>query len=123
MRSSRILATSLWLAISSPFDDGMGGAEFVILIGDAWQQRGVGTLLLETLLTHARSAGLARLHGITYSTNTAMIDLERKLGFELINVPSDSSVREVVKVLKTDDLTPRSVARCAICAWIGRHAA
>lgn len=80
-------------------------AEFAILIGDAWQQRGIGTLLLETLLRHARSAGLARLHGITYSTNKAMIDLARKLGFELINVPSDASVREVVKVLSTDDLT------------------
>lgn len=32
-----------------------------------------------------------------------MIDLARKLGFELINVPSDATVREVVKVLTTDD--------------------
>ena len=85
-------------------DDDMAGAEFALLITDVWQRRGVGTLLMKTLLRHARSAGLARLHGITHSDNTAMIDLACKLGFETMAVPADATLQEVVKVLTPSDL-------------------
>jgi len=79
------------------------GAEFAIVVADAWQSKGVGSLLLRTLLQHAHSAGLARLHGITLATNQAMQDLARKLGFTQQPDPHDATVRQVTKTLAAGD--------------------
>jgi acetyltransferase len=75
------------------------GAEFAIVVADAWQRKGVGTLLLSTLLRHAHSAGIVRLHGITLATNQAMQNLARKLGFVQKHDPQDASVRQIDKTL------------------------
>ncbi len=74
-------------------------AEFAIVVADAWQHKGIGTVLLDTLLRHARSAGIRRLHGITLATNQAMQDLARKLGFVQTHDPQDATVRLVEKTL------------------------
>ena len=87
-------------------DDDRTSAEFALLIADAWQRQGVGTLLLSTLLRHARSAGIVRIHGTTYSINKAMIDLARKLGFAVISVPSDATILELAISLARDDCAP-----------------
>jgi len=75
------------------------GAEFALVVADAWQRRGVGGLLLNTLLRHAHSAGIMRLHGITLATNQAMQNLARKLGFVQKADPQDATVRQVEKTL------------------------
>lgn len=75
------------------------GAEFALVVADAWQRKGLGSLLLDTLLRHARAAGIARLHGITLATNQAMQNLARKLGFAQKADPQDASVRQVEKAL------------------------
>jgi len=80
-------------------DEDGAAAEFALLIADAWQHKGIGTLLLQTLIEHARGRGLGRLHGITYATNRALIELARKLGCRIDPVPYDGSIREVVKML------------------------
>lgn len=72
-----------------------GGAEFGVVVADVWQRKGVGTLLLQALLRQARAAGIARLHGITFSSNQAMQNLARKLGFVLQTDPQDATVRRV----------------------------
>jgi acetyltransferase len=81
-------------------DEDTTGAEFALLIGDAWQHKGVGSLLLAALTRQARSAGLARLHGITFSGNRAMLALAHKFGFVRVPVPSDATVQEVFKELR-----------------------
>ena len=75
------------------------GAEFALVVADAWQHKGVGSLLLNTLLRHAHSAGIARVHGITLATNQAMQNLARKLGFVQKADPQDATVRWVEKAL------------------------
>lgn len=71
------------------------GAEFALVVADAWQRKGIGSLLLNTLLRHAHAAGIARLHGITFATNQAMQNLARKLGFVQRSDPHDATVRQV----------------------------
>lgn len=75
------------------------GAEFALVVADAWQRKGVGSLLLQLLLQHARTAGIARLHGITLASNQSMQMLARKLGFVQQADPQDATVRELEKVL------------------------
>lgn len=62
-------------------DDTGKAAEFAIVIGDAWQHRGLGRALLTELIAHARQAGLRQLFGPTLSENAAMVGLARSLGF------------------------------------------
>ena len=75
------------------------GAEFALVVADAWQHKGVGRLLLDTLLRHAHTVGIGRLHGITLATNQAMQNLARKLGFVQKHDPHDATVRQVEKTL------------------------
>lgn len=80
-------------------DADAAGAEFALVVADAWQRKGVGSLLLQLLLRHARTAGIARLHGITLASNQPMQVLARKLGFVQRADALDASVRELEKVL------------------------
>jgi succinyl-CoA synthetase alpha subunit/L-amino acid N-acyltransferase YncA len=48
-------------------------AEFAVLVADAHQGRGVGTLLLEHLSTMARSYGIAELYGEVLAGNARML--------------------------------------------------
>jgi len=58
-------------------------AEFAIVIADAWQGRGIGRRLLQKLIDTARRRGLRLLYGEILATNRPMLELVRKLGFEL----------------------------------------
>lgn len=69
-----------------------GDAEFAIVLSDAWQQRGLGTKLLDKLIVAAKDFGVHRLVGITLTTNVAMIALARKSGFKIAGDPRDGSV-------------------------------
>lgn len=91
------------------------GAEFALVVADAWQRKGVGSLLLQLLLQHARTAGIARLHGITLASNQSMQMLARKLGFVQQADPQDATVRELEQVL-----TP-AMRPAAGYAFLGRQ--
>ena len=101
-------------------DTDASGAEFAIVVADTWQHKGVGTLLLSTLLRHAHSAGIGRLHGITLATNQAMHALARKLGFARKQDPQDATVRQIEKPLAVG-IAPLAV--CASTAYRGSAAA
>ena len=58
-------------------------AEFSVLVSDAYQRRGVGTLLLEKLLDVGRSEGLRRITADILFDNYPMQRISRGLGFEL----------------------------------------
>jgi acetyltransferase len=57
--------------------------EFALAIADAWHGRGVGSALMQALMTNARSVGLESMEGFVLSTNQAMLKLVRFLGFSL----------------------------------------
>ncbi|MEO6031616.1 MAG: GNAT family N-acetyltransferase [Burkholderiaceae bacterium] len=73
-----------------------GSADFAIVVDDRWQHRGLGEMLLRSLLADAADAGVTALTGITLSTNTAMLRLARKLGFTLQRDPNDATVTNLV---------------------------
>ena len=56
-------------------------AEFALVVGDAWQGKGIGRQLLERLCIAARAAGYRALHGEILRANRAMLDLAARLGF------------------------------------------
>lgn len=75
--------------------DALGDAEFAIVVADAWQRRGIASLLLEALLQHARAGGVARLYGLTLASNVAVQGLALKLGFALRRDARDATLRWV----------------------------
>jgi acetyltransferase len=70
-----------------------GEAEFAIVVGDAWHGRGIGTHLMERLIAIARERGVKRLVGQILSENEAMLDLVKRLKFQ-VRPTEDSRVVE-----------------------------
>ena len=66
--------------------DGETG-EFAVLVGDAWQGRGIGSSLLEKCLSIAEKQGFKTIIGIVLHENKNMLALGKKLGFEIKKDP------------------------------------
>ncbi len=64
-------------------DDDLRGCEFAIVVADDWQHKGLGTRLLQALMTAARSTGLRVMHGKVLAANHKMIALMARLGFSV----------------------------------------
>jgi acetyltransferase len=61
--------------------------EFAVLVGDAWQGKGVGSNLLEKCLSIAEKQGFQTVHGIVLHENRNMLALGKKLGFDIKRDP------------------------------------
>ena len=72
-------------------------AEFALVVGDAWQGKGIGRRLLERLCAAARAAGYEALYGHILEANHDMLDLARRLGF--VEAPRTGSEVTVVRRL------------------------
>jgi acetyltransferase len=79
-------------------DEGYG-AEFAIVVADAWQGKGLGSLLMRELMCAAHAAGVKQLEGWVLATNHAMLDLMQALGFEVRSAPEDARMRRVLKAI------------------------
>ena len=55
-------------------------AEFAITVADAWQGRGLGTILLARLVERAREEGIDRFYVLMLASNTEMLSLMHQLG-------------------------------------------
>jgi acetyltransferase len=75
-------------------------AEYSILISDAFQRRGLGTLLLERLLEVGREEGLQRITAEILYDNRAMQGISRKLGFKLRRDPDEGVFKAELDLLK-----------------------
>ncbi len=62
--------------------DGLAG-EIAVLIGDAWQGKGIGASLMRQCLLIAEKRGYKHIHGIVLKENTGMLALAKKLGFKI----------------------------------------
>jgi acetyltransferase len=78
-------------------------AEFAIVVADDWQRRGIGALLLHRLRQVAEDAGIRQLAGLTLATNTRMIKLARRMGFEISREPDDWTVKRLTWRQPLDD--------------------
>lgn len=67
----------------------MQSAEFAVVVADAWQNRGVGRLLMERLIDCAKRKGLKRLEGSVLHANVNMIRFVTTLGFKIEDDPTD----------------------------------
>ena len=73
--------------------------EFAVTIDDAWNQRGVATLLMQRLLDAARAAGYRRMTGSVLAENQPMHALMRGLGFTVQPHSADPAVTEYARNL------------------------
>lgn len=71
--------------------------EFAIAVADSWHGQGVGWQLMEALFAAAREAGMSSMEGEVLASNTPMLGLMKKLGFEIHPHPEESSLKWVVR--------------------------
>ena len=58
-------------------------AEFAVLVGEAWQEKGLGNRLMKYCLDHASSIQAREVYAITGRSNTRMLRVFRRYGFDL----------------------------------------
>jgi acetyltransferase len=69
--------------------------EFALVVTDAWQRRGVGALLMDALMDAARRRGLTIMFGEVLASNHKMIDLMRRLGFNISHDVADPRLMRI----------------------------
>lgn len=52
-----------------------------VTVTDAWQRRGIATILIRALMRFARAHGFRQLTGVVPPDNQAMLEFARGLGF------------------------------------------
>lgn len=90
--TERVTEVAVARYIVSPDDV---SCEFAIVVADAWQRRGVGTLLMAALMDAARRRGLKTMFGEVLASNHKMLVLVSRLGFRVIRSASDPRVVRV----------------------------
>jgi acetyltransferase len=75
--------------------DGKTG-EFAVLVGDAWQGKGIGSNLLEKCLSIAEKRGFETVHGAVLHGNQNMLALGKKLGFDIKRDPESEENRLII---------------------------
>jgi acetyltransferase len=70
--------------------------EFAIVVADKWQRQGIAHLLMQRLISTARSHGLQIMEGDVLATNNDMLTLAAKLGFTITPSGEDPDVEHVV---------------------------
>lgn len=64
--------------------------EFAVTVGDDWQQKGVGTLLMKRLIELARKRGIRALHSSDAADNDSMRKFAEHLHFRHVRDPDDA---------------------------------
>jgi len=71
------------------------GAEYALVVADAWQAQGLGRQLMSRLIQAAREQGLTYIEGYVLSGNAPMLSLMTSLGLTNDPDPEDPSTRRV----------------------------
>ena len=71
-------------------------AEYGVMVRSDLKGKGLGRVLMETLLAYARADGLRELFGIVLRENTSMLTLSAELGFAATTVPDEPALVRVV---------------------------
>jgi RimJ/RimL family protein N-acetyltransferase len=77
-------------------------AELAIEVADIWHERGIGSILVSTLVTRARELGVRRFSILMAPDNRAAVRLMRALPGEIGRVAIDGQSAEFVVVLHRD---------------------
>jgi acetyltransferase len=73
--------------------------EFALVIADAFQNRGLGGVMMQVLIDTARAKGLRTIEGEVLAHNTGMLKLMQRLGFERHKDSMDDGIVVVTKRL------------------------
>jgi acetyltransferase len=73
--------------------------EFAVVVADVIRGKGLGQLLMISLMDFARSKGLKIMEGKVLNTNVAMLKLMERLAFTIEADPEDNNVKSVRKAL------------------------
>lgn len=73
--------------------------EFAITVAEDWRASGLASALLASLVRRARRDGYEAMEGSVMAENTAMLRLAQKLGFEIKQIPGDTTVLRVWRTL------------------------
>jgi GNAT superfamily N-acetyltransferase len=94
-------------------------AEAAVVVIDAWQGRGLGTVLLERLVERAREHGIERFRATLFTDNKAMLALFQRIG-EVEVLGSEGQTTQIEIVLSTgDDRALRDALRAAARGEVG----
>jgi len=63
-----------------------------VVVGDPWQNRGVGTILMDHLIEIGRDMGLRKLFGEFLAENTKIAHICRKKGFEIKSLDEETCI-------------------------------
>jgi acetyltransferase len=74
--------------------------EFALVVADEWQNKGIGNKLMNCLFDAARAKGILIMEGEVLATNRSMLELVRRLGFEVSDSKERDSIRRIVKRLQ-----------------------
>lgn len=88
--SERVIAIATLIA-----DPDGQRAEFALLVHHDHGRAGLGSLLLQRLLSYAGQRGIQQVFGTVLSENLAMLATARKLGFSLAAEPGDRSCQRL----------------------------
>jgi len=64
-------------------DSGLQTGEFAILVADNFQDSGLGTKFMETLIDMGRKMGLKSIYGDVLADNNKMLTLAKEFGFSV----------------------------------------
>ncbi|HTY23060.1 MAG TPA: GNAT family N-acetyltransferase [Desulfomonilaceae bacterium] len=68
--------------------------EVAVVVGDAWQRRGIGTILVEHSISIARELGIRSIWGIVSPENRKMLAMANRLGFS-VQLDAEAGVYEI----------------------------
>lgn len=71
------------------------GAEYALVIADAWQRHRLGMHLMNGLITAAKQQGLTYIDGLVLAANRPMLKLMTRLGFQVDIDEEDPAMRRV----------------------------
>jgi acetyltransferase len=74
-------------------------AEFAVVVADAWQNRGVGRVLMQRLIAAAKARGIERLEGVVLKQNPNMVRFCQRLGFVAHDDPQEPEQVDMVLAL------------------------
>ena len=80
-------------------DPDRANCEFAIVVADTWQKRGIGTRLMNALISHLQGSGVKRISGYVLKENPVMRKFIKQMGFAETNIPDDQSILLVTKHL------------------------
>ncbi len=83
--------------------DGADAAEISVAVGDAWHHRGIGTLLLEHLVSAARAHGVKHFTADALADNHEMLKVFADLGLRTERKLDGSEVHWLIPLDETED--------------------